>query len=58
MLDAATSLNDLLTPPGNNLEALGGDLEGFHSIRANQQWRIIFRWDQGDAFDVQIIDYH
>lgn len=45
-------------PPGNRLEALSGDLDGFHSIRINQQWRVIFRWVDGDAFDVQIIDYH
>lgn len=58
LVNRAADLNDLRVPPGNHLEALSGDLDGFHSIRINQQWRIIFRWVDGDAFDVQIIDYH
>lgn len=58
MLNAAYQLDDLRSPPGNRLEALKGDLKGFHSIRINEQWRVIFRWDSGDAFDVQIVDYH
>jgi len=58
MLNAASSLGDLRSPPGNRLEALVGDLEGFHSIRVNDQWRIVFRWQGSDAFEVQISDYH
>jgi len=58
ILNAATSLNDLRSPPGNRLEQLHGDLHDFHSIRINIQWRIIFRWVDGQAHDVQIIDYH
>ena len=58
LLDAATMLDDLAVPPGNRLEALAGDRAGQHSIRVNRQWRICFRWNSGDAFDVQIVDYH
>ncbi|MEM8929689.1 MAG: type II toxin-antitoxin system RelE/ParE family toxin [Acidobacteriota bacterium] len=58
MLHRARSLRDLLAPPGNRLEALKGDRKGQHSIRINQQWRVCFRWDDGDAFDVEIVDYH
>ena len=58
MLNAATTVQDLRSPPGNRLEKLGGDLEGFHSMRINQQWRLIFRWVDGGAEDVEIIDYH
>lgn len=58
LINRARDLNDLRVPPGNRLEALGGDLAGFHSIRINQQWRVVFRWVDGDAFDVQICDYH
>ena len=58
ILNAAQSLKDLRSPPGNRLEALKGDLSGFHSIRINAQWRIIFRWIDGNAYDVQIVDYH
>ena len=58
MLNAAAILDDLKSPPGNRLEALKDDLLGFHSIRVNDQWRIVFRWQGSDAFDVQIIDYH
>jgi proteic killer suppression protein len=58
MLDAATSVADLRTPPGNRLEKLRGDREAQWSIRINDQWRICFRWDDGDAFEVDIVDYH
>jgi proteic killer suppression protein len=58
MLDAAASIADLKTPPGNRLEKLKGDREGQWSIRINDQWRICFRWEDGDAFDVEIVDYH
>lgn len=57
VLNASHRLEDLRSPPGNRLEALKGDLEGFHSIRVNNQWRIIFRWDNG-AHDVSLVDYH
>ena len=57
-LDSATELRDLNSPPGNRLEALYGDRQGHHSIRVNDQWRICFRWREGDAFDVEIVDYH
>ena len=58
MLDAATVLEDLRVPPGNRLERLKGDREGQHSIRINRRWRICFRWRSGDAYDVEIVDYH
>ena len=58
MINQARILQDLSVPPGNRLEALHGDLEGFWSIRINQQWRIIFRWDDGVKKDVSIVDYH
>lgn len=58
LLNAAQTLEDLLSPPGNKLEVLRGDLKGFHSIRINAQWRIIFRWAGSSAHDVQIVDYH
>ncbi len=58
VLDAATSLPDLRVPPGNRLEALAGDRAGQHSIRINDQWRICFRWKDGDAYEVEIVDYH
>jgi proteic killer suppression protein len=58
ILDAAESLRDLRVPPGNRLEKLSGDREGQHSIRINDQWRICFRWRDGDALDVEIADYH
>jgi toxin HigB-1 len=57
-LDNATELRDLASPPGNRLEALRGNRQGQHSIRINDQWRICFRWDGTDAFDVEIVDYH
>ena len=58
MINAALSVDDLRSPPGNRLEALRGDLRGFYSIRINEQWRIIFRWSDGAAEDVEIVDYH
>jgi len=58
ILDAAARIEDLRAPPGNRLEALRGSLRGFHSIRVNDQWRIVFRWSEGNASDVRIIDYH
>ncbi len=58
MLNAADGLQDLTSPPGNRLEALRGNLHGCHSIRINDQWRIVFRWDSGEAHGVRIIDYH
>lgn len=58
MLDAAAALDDLKVPPGNRLEALKGDRAGFFSIRVNDQYRICFRWENGDAYDVELTDYH
>lgn len=58
ILDAVERLQDLRVPPGNQLEKLSGDREGQHSIRINDQWRICFRWHDGDAYDVEIADYH
>ena len=58
MLNNARALNDLRIPPANRLEALHGQRVGQHSIRINDQWRICFVWDQGDVFDVEIVDYH
>ena len=58
VLNAAQVLDDLRSPPGNRLEPLKGELKGFYSIRINSQWRIIFRWAEGSATDVQIVDYH
>lgn len=58
MLDAATRLEDLRSPPGNRLEALKGDRKGQHSIRINRQWRLCFRWTPDGPHDVQIVDYH
>jgi proteic killer suppression protein len=58
ILDAAESLNELRVPPGNRLEKLSGDRRGQYSIRVNDQWRICFRWSEGDAFEVEITDYH
>ena len=58
MLDAAARLDDLRVPPGNRLERLRGDRSGQHSIRINGQWRICFRWYGGDAYEVEIVDYH
>jgi toxin HigB-1 len=58
LLNQARTLGDLRVPPGNRLEALKGDRRGQHSIRINQQWRICFRWHDGAAHDVEIVDYH
>ena len=57
-LDAAETLDDLRVPPGNRLERLHGDRDGQHSIRVNDQWRVCFRWRDGNAHDVEIVDYH
>ena len=58
VLDAAESLQDLQSPPGNRLEKLSGDRGGQYSIRINDQWRVCFRWQGRDAYDVEIVDYH
>ena len=57
-LNRAIALRDLACLPGNQLEALKGDRRGQHSIRINDQYRLCFRWNDGDAFEVEIIDYH
>jgi len=57
-LDASARIDDLRNPPGNRLEMRKGDRAGSMSLRINQQWRICFRWQDGDAFDVEIVDYH
>ena len=58
ILNFAVTLTDLAAPPGNRLEALAGDLEGFHSIRINDQWRIVFVWTERRPDQVRIVDYH
>jgi proteic killer suppression protein len=58
LLDAAEALKDLRVPPGNRLEKLSGRRENQHSIRVNDQWRICFEWKRGDAYNVEIVDYH
>ena len=58
MLHRSKSLSDLRVPPANRLERLKGARAGQYSIRINDQWRICFRWDRGDAYDVEIVDYH
>jgi proteic killer suppression protein len=58
VIDAAKRLDDLRAPPGNRLEALHGNRAGQHSIRINEQWRICFAWHHGEAWDVEIVDYH
>ena len=58
LVNAAAKLEDLRAPPGNRLEALKGDLAGHHSIRINDQWRIVFHWKDGAAHEVRIVDYH
>ena len=58
MIDAAQRLDDLRVPPGNRLEALRGDRRRQHSIRVNDQWRVCFVWRDGEAWDVEIVDYH
>jgi proteic killer suppression protein len=57
-LNAATALGDLRSPPGNRLEALRGRLEGYHSLRVNEQWRLVFRFEDREAKGVRLIDYH
>jgi proteic killer suppression protein len=58
MINNAQNINDLRIPPANHLEKLSGNLIGFHSIRINKQWRIIFIWKNDNAFEIQIVDYH
>ena len=58
MLDYAHKLEDLRSPPGNRLEALKGDLAGFHSVRINDQWRVVFQWTDSGPAAVKIVDYH
>ncbi|WP_158818355.1 type II toxin-antitoxin system RelE/ParE family toxin [Methylocapsa sp. S129] len=58
LLDTVTRLEDLRVPPGNRLEALSGSRRGQHAIRVNDQWRICFVWRNGDAYDVEFVDYH
>ncbi len=58
MLDYSEKLSDLASPPGNRLEALKGELRGFHSIRINDQWRVVFRWTGAGPREVDIRDYH
>ena len=58
MVTYAHVLDDLRSPPGNRLEALRGDMSGWHSIRVNDQWRVVFRWTPSGAEDVDIVDYH
>jgi proteic killer suppression protein len=57
-ISAASRLRDLAVPPSNRLERLRGDLRGFYSIRINEQWRVIFRWRDGEPHQVRIVDYH
>ena len=57
-LNGAASMLDLRSPPGNRLEALKGELKGWHSIRVNDQWRLVFRWQGNDAHRVRLTDYH
>lgn len=58
MLNAAAALLDLRSPPGNRLEALNGDMKGLHSIRVNDQWRLVFHWTADNAHEVRLLDYH
>ena len=58
LLNAAESVQELISPPSNNLKKLSGKMQNYHSIRINDQWRICFEWCDGNAYDVQIIDYH
>ena len=58
ILDAACVLDDLKVPPGNRLEALAGDRKGQYSIRVNRQWRLCFKWSNGEAKEVEFVDYH
>lgn len=58
LIHRSKDLNDLRVPPGNRLEALSGDRQGQYSVRVNDQWRICFVWENGNAYDVEIVDYH
>lgn len=58
VIHAASNIGDLASPPGNRLEPLKGNLEGWYSVRVNRQWRVIFRWSGQDAYDVMLVDYH
>ncbi len=58
LLDAAEKIDDLKVPPGNRLEKLTGNRQGQYSIRVNDQWRICFRWSEGDTYEVELVDYH
>jgi len=58
MLDQSQDIKDLTIPPSNRLEKLKGNMKAYHSIRINDQWRIVFKWIDNNAFDVEIIDYH
>jgi len=58
MLNSSQNITDLKIPPANRLEKLSGNLKEFYSIRINNQWRIIFKWNDGNAADVKIVDYH
>lgn len=58
MIDAALNINDLRIPPANHLEQLKGDKKSYHSVRVNIQWRILFKWIDGNAYEIEIIDYH
>jgi proteic killer suppression protein len=57
-VNAASRLEDLMVPPSNRLEKLKGDLQAFYSIRINDQWRVIFKWRDGEPHEVEIVDYH
>ena len=57
-LHNSQNINNMRIPPSNHLEKLSGDLERFWSVRVNQQWRVVFRWEEGNAMEVSIIDYH
>lgn len=58
MINASAALQDLRSPPGNHLEKLSGDLKGFHGVRVNDQWRLVFRWEGSDAHQVSLRDNH
>jgi toxin HigB-1 len=58
MLNSSCDVRDLLSPPGNRLDLLKGDLQGYYSVRINERWRLIFQWQGADAHEVRIVDYH
>jgi proteic killer suppression protein len=58
LLNGVAAVLDLRSPPRNRLETLKGDLKGYHSIRGNEQWRLVFRWEDNNAHEVRLIDYH